>query len=564
MKRISETKDMQRGFKAAHQRFAKEEDGAVLVFALFLFVLMVMMGGLAVDLMRYETTRTTLQNTLDRSTLAASSLSQTLDPSDVVQDYFTKAGVAEYLTSVDVQTGLNFRSVEANALADSKPLFLHLLGINELKAPGNAKAEQRINNVEVMLVLDVSGSMAGTKITNLKSAASEFVSTVLSSDADDRISVGIVPYNGQVNLGATLASKYNVTLPTGVANTECVDLPASVYTNTGMSRTLELPTTAYADTYSTTSQTTSYVAPSSGAPAAGNRWCPPSDKNFVRVPTNNIASLQNAINGLTAVGATSINAGLKWGLTLLDPGTRPVFAELAGASSMPSAFSVRPFEYSDPEAMKVIVLMTDGEHFAEERVKTAYKSGMSPIFKGSDDNYSIRHTTGRPTAAGTNEYFVPHLCITTNCKTGANTSEAWRATKWSSGVQQSWQEVWASMRVSYVAWQMYERALGKDSNRGSTYNTWLSNFRGLTPTGDMDNQLQAVCAMAKSKPNITIYGIAFDAPTPGQQQIKMCTSGYDAANPDGDNQFFFATSPSNIKTAFRAIATNITQLRLTQ
>ena len=555
---------MQREFKAAHQKFAKDEDGAVLIFALFLFVLMVMMGGLAVDLMRYETTRTTLQNTLDRSTLAASSLSQTLDPTSVVQDYFTKAGVAEYLTSVDVQTGLNFRSVQANALADAKPLFLHMLGINELKAPGMAKAEQRINNVEVMLVLDVSGSMAGTKITNLKSSAAEFVSTVLLSDADDRISVGLVPYNGQVNLGPTLAAKYNVTVPTGVANTECVDLPASVYSGTGMSRTLALPTTAYADTFSSISQTTSYVAPTSGAPVSTNRWCPPSSANAVRAPNNNIANLQSAINGMQAVGATSINAGLKWGLTLLDPGTRPVFAELASSGAIPSVFGLRPFEYSDPEAMKVIVLMTDGEHFAEERVNDAYKSGMSPIFKGSDGNYSIRHTSGRPAAAGTNEYFVPHLCVSTNCMNGSNTAEAWRAAKWSNGTQQTWPQVWTDLRVKYVAWQMYERALGNSGNRGTTYNTWVANFRSLTATGDMDNQLQAICAMAKSKPNITIYGIAFDAPTPGQQQIKMCTSGYDAANPSAENPFFFASSPANIKTAFRAIATNITQLRLTQ
>ena len=71
---------------AAHKRFTKDEGGAVMVFALVLFILMVMMGGLADDLMRYETTRTALQNTLDRSTLAAASLSLTLQPKAVVRD----------------------------------------------------------------------------------------------------------------------------------------------------------------------------------------------------------------------------------------------------------------------------------------------------------------------------------------------------------------------------------------------------------------------------------------------------------------------------------------------
>lgn len=552
---FSKTNFMKTRFIDARNRFTHDENGAVLVFALVLFMLMVMMGGLAVDLMRYETTRTTLQNTLDRSTLAAASLSQTLDPEAVVRDYFTKAGMTQYLTAVNVDEGLNFRQVRADAMADTKPLFLHMLGINKLEAPGNSTAEQRVNNVEVMLVLDVSGSMAGTKITNLKSAASEFVSTVLSADADDRISIGLVPYNGQVNLGPILAAKYNLTMPTGVADTACVDLPASVYSGTDMSRTLALPTTAYADTYSSTTQSTSFVAVSSGAPAAGNRWCPPSTGNIVRAPINSISTLQGYINGLTAIGATSINAGLKWGITLLDPGTRPIFSELASAGKIPATFNVRPFDYTDNEAMKVIVLMTDGEHFAEERVNSSYKSGNSPIYKATDGNFSIRHTTGRPTAAGTKEYFVPHLCTSTNCKNGSNTAEAWSATKYSNGVQQTWPQVWTDLRVSYVAWQMYERALGKDSNRGTTYNTWMANFRSQTATSSMDSQLQAICALAKAKKNVTIYGIAFDAPTNGQQQISQCSSG---------SSYYFASTPTNIKNAFRAIATNISQLRLTQ
>ena len=102
VKRIFSTVFKPINLNLARKRFVNDEDGAVLVFSLVLFILMVMMGGFAVDLMRYETTRTTLQNTLDRSTLAAASLSQSLDPEAVMRDYFTKAGMAEYLTTVNV------------------------------------------------------------------------------------------------------------------------------------------------------------------------------------------------------------------------------------------------------------------------------------------------------------------------------------------------------------------------------------------------------------------------------------------------------------------------------
>ena len=59
-----------------------------------MFVLTLMLAGLAVDLMRYEASRVALQNTLDRATLAAAALNQDLDPEAVVRDYVAKAGKA--------------------------------------------------------------------------------------------------------------------------------------------------------------------------------------------------------------------------------------------------------------------------------------------------------------------------------------------------------------------------------------------------------------------------------------------------------------------------------------
>ena len=45
----------------------------------------------------------------------------------------------------------------------------------------------------------MSGSMAGTKLSNLKKAAIDFVETVTEGDEEHHVSVGIVPYNAQVN-----------------------------------------------------------------------------------------------------------------------------------------------------------------------------------------------------------------------------------------------------------------------------------------------------------------------------------------------------------------------------
>ncbi len=546
--------------KLAHHKLAQfwhAESGALVHFGFVLFLLMVMMGGIAVDLMRFESTRTSLQNTLDRCTLNASALSQQLDAKAVVTDCVFKAGLADNITSIKVTNGINFKQVEVDAKAATRPYFMQMVGIEKMDAPGHSVAEQRITNVEISLVLDVSGSMTGTKLANLKLAASEFVDTVLSSDGDDRISISLVPFNGQVNLGPVLRAKYNATDNPNVTDLNCIDLPASVYSSSEMLTTLPMAMTAHADTYSGTAGSLTFDSLASGAPNPANRWCPPLPGNIVRLPSNHIGNLQLYINALTAIGATSINAGLKWGVTLLDPSAQFMFAQLASANQIPTAFDDRPYEYDDPETMKIVVLMTDGENFAEDRVRDTYKNtaaASSPIYLSlSDGNLSIMHST----LAGPNNYWVPHI----------DPTGSWQAAPWNSGGtgatlrQLSWAEVWGGygsftgLRQSYVAWQFYARALGTDtSSRSAAYSTWRGNFRQQTPTVTMNAQLQQMCDGAKAN-GIIVYGIAFEAPLNGQAQISQCSTS---------SAHYFNAAGLQIRTAFRAIASNISQLRLTQ
>ena len=379
--------------KQALRRFRQNEDGALILFGLMLFVLMVMMGGFAVDLMRYENTRVKLQNTLDRCTLNAAALSQQLDRESVVRDCVKKAGLSDQLQNVTVTSGQNATAVQTVGRADTRPMFLHMIGIEKFDAVGSSKAEQSITNIEIMLVLDVSGSMAANnKLTNLKSAANSFVSTVLTNDLEDKISIGIVPFNGQVNLGASLLAKFNATNPHGAANVNCVDLPATAYDSTTISQ-YAFATSVAPEALSMTANADTYSGSSSSAPSNANKWCPPQSGNVVRLPSQDIAALQGYITGLTAIGATSINAGMKWGLGLLDPNSHDIYSELVGNGAIAANLPGRPFDYVDSEAMKVVVLMTDGEHFAEERVNDAFKHGFATVFKGnSDSNYSIFHT----------------------------------------------------------------------------------------------------------------------------------------------------------------------------
>ena len=535
---------------ASARRFRRDEDGALIIFALMMFVLMIMMGGFAVDLMRYENTRTNLQNTLDRSTLAAAALNQQLDPESVVRDYMQKAGLADQIESVTVTSGLNSRIVHSIGKADTHPIFLHMLGINRFDAMGGSQAEQSITNVEIVLVLDVSGSMTrNNKIGNLKTAATAFVDQMLANDPNHRVSITIVPYNAQVNIGPLLAAKFNLTNRNGVANVNCVELPLTVYGSLPLSRTLPMPMMAYADTAYGTSLINGYVSPVSGnaIPNYSNAFCKPTTVNMVRLPSNDGTTLKAEINALQAGGNTSITLGMKWGVTLLDPTMRPMFADFIASGDIPASMPSRPFDYNDGNSMKIVVLMTDGEHVSHDRIVDAYKTGASPIYLSTgDNNYSVHFTAGRPAAAGTKEYYVPHL-------------NTWQAGPWNSGAgmaQQDWRDVWSKLRLSYVAWQFYGRALGTDNtSRNSVYNNTINTMRGVYDSvPDMDATLNSTCTAAKEN-GVIVYGIAFEAPVHGQEVIASCASS---------PAHYFAATGLQIQSAFSAIASNITQLKLTQ
>lgn len=532
-----------KALKSRGATFAKEEDGTVLFFAVAMMLVMLMLAGMGVDIMRFETVRTELQQTSDRATLASASITQELDPEDVVRDYFEKAGLSEKLTKVEVTTGLNFRTVRVEARADTNPIFLNLYGkraVDEIEARALSIAEQRITNVEIMLVLDVSGSMSGAKLSNLKTSAKEFVETVINADGEGRISIGIVPYNGQVNMPQYLQNLFtNRVGDHGVSNVNCFDLPASVYSGLGLPTNTSLPVTGHVDTYSSTSYSNSYVSTtsSSSTPNPNNRWCPVSSSNVILPPTNNINTLQNHIDGLQAIGATSINAGMKWGMTFLDPGSRPIISAMVAQGRTPGQFEGRPFEYDDDESMKVVVLMTDGEHFPEERLNEGYRTENSPIYKGNDGYYSIYQNRSNTS----NDYWVPHR-------------NEWRSQPWpdnSRATRQTWDEMWSSVRMTWVAWQLYARANGGSS---SSYYNAMDSFRTKTPVSDMNDQLQSVCSRARAN-DVIVYGIAFEAPPNGADQIEAC-----ATTPS----HYFNAEGLEIQSAFRAIASNISQLRLTQ
>lgn len=203
------------------RRFRRDEDGGIIIFSVFIFVLMLWFTGMSIDLMRFETTRTRLTNTQDRAVLAAADLDQSLPGCEVVEDYFAKAGMADFLDDCEVDEGLNFRVVSAEASVTIPLLFADLPkvfgspftpGIDSTwTVRGGSTAEERVSDVEVSLVLDVSSSMlSNQRFDNLVPAAHDFIDTIMANNTnapEGLITLSIIPYSAVVNTGPAIADR---------------------------------------------------------------------------------------------------------------------------------------------------------------------------------------------------------------------------------------------------------------------------------------------------------------------------------------------------------------------
>lgn len=351
-------------------RFSREEDGSMTIFALFMFMMMILVGGIAVDLMRNEMDRTKRQNTLDRAVLAAADLDQTLEPADVVKDYFLKSGFDDAVTSLSIDEGLNYRTVSATSNTTTPTQFMRLMGKDTLPVFTAGTATEEVPNIEISMVLDISGSMRySDRMTELRPAARNFIDTLLEDDLADYTSINLIPYAGQTNPGPFMFDRLGGTRYASVPLDEedggteddlypnvssCLELGAADFTHAG------LPSLgAYA-------QTAHFMNWTIAASVMEWGWCP-QDDTAIQYASNNATALKQFITDMPMHDGTGTAYAMKYALALLDPTSQADFAAMSTAGLVPEEFSNRPAGWKDPDTAKYIVLMTDGQITEQKR-----------------------------------------------------------------------------------------------------------------------------------------------------------------------------------------------------
>lgn len=561
------------------RRFARDEEGTLVIFSIYVFIIILMVGGIGIDLMRFERDRATLQYTMDRAVLAAADLDQTLAPADVVNDYLTKAGLDSHLSSVTVDEGLGYRVVSADASIEVATQFMHMTGVDSLTAPAATTAEERIDGVEISLVLDVSGSMNwNNRLTNLKVAAKDFVDQMIDNSADGKVSISIIPYATQVSLPDVMISQFNVTQEQTYSN--CVNFEGSEFNSTGVSTVDLLDRTMHFDPWynfeGRDNDPMRLVGETTGLPV-----CEALASREILPLSKSTTALKTYIDALVGRGNTSIDVGMKWGTALIDPSLRGVVNAMIADGEVDPGFADRPNAYDDGETLKVIVLMTDGQNTSQYYINDGYRAGDSNIwwneqeekysvYVGLDDDdeddddvtdessfyWPFNNTwSDHAYGEGTYEETVTDRECTSYKKNGS--CKRYKTVKTTVTVDEpgsaatlTYGDLWAYTSMKSMVNQLYKPWMGSTA----AYNDWYYAVRNYVNSSTKNSRTQAICNAAKAQGAI-VFTIGFEAPSGGQAVLRDCASSV---------SHFFDVQGLQISDAFESIASSIRKLRLTQ
>ncbi|MEI9424635.1 pilus assembly protein [Mesorhizobium sp. Cs1299R1N1] len=160
----------------------------------------------ATDVSTMMRAKSNLQNALDSANLASSHLGDLdITRTDAFNRYFQAniAGHGELVNAqatLTVDKGVNFVKTKAVASADVNLNFAFLFGQSK-HIVVDASAVESNNQLEVVLVLDNTGSMRGARMTALRAATKSLLDTLESTKSPTRqVRASLVPFVTAVNV----------------------------------------------------------------------------------------------------------------------------------------------------------------------------------------------------------------------------------------------------------------------------------------------------------------------------------------------------------------------------
>ena len=320
--------------------FREDRSGSIaMLFGLFL-VPVIMLLGLAIDGLRTLNATTTVTGALDAAALAAARAMTEgnltdAEVTEVAEKFFLAnargAGKVSYsiFDPLEVTTDRTANEVTVAVNAYVPTTFSKIANINEFSIRREATAAAGLSDIELGLMLDVTGSMnRNGKLRALKNATKDLIETIIpEGPGAERVRVALAPYSEQVNVGPFAGAVSDAPNPGGcVVERRGADMNRD--TAPGGGSLFHVVTREEARRYD-------------------RGRCP--DAELLPL-TSDKRALTRMVDGYRANGWTAGHLGIQWAWNLISPRWSGVWP---GAS--------RPNPYGQADLIKAVVLMTDGE-----------------------------------------------------------------------------------------------------------------------------------------------------------------------------------------------------------
>lgn len=330
--------------------------------------------GIAIDTSVAYNVKSRLSAAVDAAALAGARSFASPTRDEDIEKFFEANFPADYMGSVleplDIASDPEDRTVTVTANATIPTFFMRVLGTDSTDVAATAEATLSSRDVEVSLVLDVTGSMLiDDRIVDLRDAANELVDIVVQDlQVPFYSKIALVPYSAAVNVG-----EYAEDVRGSYTNDTCTEPTCRYFEFEDASwyhtlRTHEISTcvTERPGPDLSTDESPS-LAPLGRAYLGDGNPC----LSATILPlSSDKAELHNRINALEAAGSTAGHIGVAWGWYMISPSFGYLWP-----------FESQPMEYNQinlgQKVMKVVIIMTDGEF------NTIYHSGVIAKNSGS-------------------------------------------------------------------------------------------------------------------------------------------------------------------------------------
>ncbi len=213
------------------RKYIRDVSAAIVVAFAVMAPVVIGSAGMALDFAHAYLVQQRLAQAIDAAALAAAaSATDQVSIEQKVRDFFhANYPDNELGVTFEPEVVVNGDQVQVTGHAQYQTFFLSVIGIRHIQVEAQTTVQREIQGLEVVLVLDNTGSMAtNNNIGALKTASENFITTLYSHTGNpNSIKIGLVPYSNTVRVGRYGIGKnpdgtvYGdgdifVTVPTGV------------------------------------------------------------------------------------------------------------------------------------------------------------------------------------------------------------------------------------------------------------------------------------------------------------------------------------------------------------